>query len=103
MPYSRACAELGKVQSEVYFMNNSLLIDPKTGEEYISVPPKVAAEFLGVAITFIYNGLQQGRLPIGAAAQGAKGVWSYNIPIQRLKTYAAGIDVSLLAQMNAAG
>lgn len=79
----------------------NLLINPKTGEEYKSVPPKVAAEYLGVALTFIYNGLQQGRLPIGSAAQGAKGVWSYNIPVQRLKMYAAGVDVSLMAQINA--
>lgn len=82
--------------------NLDLLIDPKTGEEYISVPPIVAAKFLGVALTFVYSGLQQGTLPIGAAARSAKGIWCYNIPCQRLKNYAAGIDVTLLARLNAA-
>lgn len=77
----------------------NLLINPKTGEEYVDVPPTVAAKFLGVAPTFIYNGLRQGRLPFGSAAQGDKGGWVYNIPAERLKMYATGIDISLLIQM----
>lgn len=77
----------------------NLLINPKTGEEYVDVPPTVAAKFLGVAPTFIYNGLRQGRLPFGSAAQGEKGGWVYNIPAERLKMYATGVDISLLIQM----
>jgi len=77
----------------------NLLINPKTGEEYVDVPPTVAAKFLGVAPTFIYNGLRQGRLPFGSAAQGDKGGWVYNIPAERLKMYATGVDISLLIQM----
>ena len=77
----------------------NVLINPKTGEEYVDVPPTVAAKFLGVAPTFIYNGLRQGRLPFGSAAQGDKGGWVYNIPAERLKMYATGVDISLLIQM----
>ena len=77
----------------------NLLINPKTGEEYVDVPPTVAAKFLGVAPTIIYNGLRQGRLPFGSAAQGDKGGWVYNIPAERLKMYATGVDISLLIQM----
>ena len=81
--------------------NLDLLINPKTGEDYISVPPQIAAKFLGVALTFVYSGLQQGTLPIGAAARSEKGIWCYNIPCQRLKNYAAGVVVTLLARLNA--
>lgn len=78
----------------------SLLIDPKTGEEYLNVPATVAAKFLGVALTFVYAGLQQQRLPIGSAAQGGRGTWCYSIPCERLKAYALGasVDIQTLAQ-----
>lgn len=74
-------------------MKSELLINPKTGEEYVDVPPSIAAEYLGVALNFIYQGLQKHTLPIGAAVQSNKGRWTYNIPCERLKAYASGIDV----------
>lgn len=74
-------------------MNEALLINPDTGEEYVDVPPMVAAEYLGVALNFIYKGLQKQTLPIGAAVQSDRGRWTYNIPCKRLKAYASGIDV----------
>lgn len=74
-------------------MNEALLINPNTGEEYVDVPPMVAAEYLGVALNFIYKGLQKQTLPIGAAVQSDRGRWTYNIPCKRLKAYASGIDV----------
>lgn len=74
-------------------MNEALLINPDTCEEYVDVPPMVAAEYLGVALNFIYKGLQKQTLPIGAAVQSDRGRWTYNIPCKRLKAYASGIDV----------
>lgn len=74
-------------------MNTELLINPETGLEYVDVPPLVAAEYLGVALNFIYKGLQKQTLPIGAAVQSDRGRWTYNIPCERLKAYASGIDV----------
>lgn len=72
--------------------NKNILIDETTGKEYENVPPKIAAEYLGVAHTYIYAGLQQGRLPIGSAIKGEGGRWSYNIPVKRLKIYKNGFD-----------
>lgn len=74
-------------------MKHELLINPDTGAEYDDVPPTVAAEYLGVALNFVYKGLQKQTLPIGAAVQSDKGRWTYNIPCERLKAYASGIDV----------
>ncbi len=77
-------------------MNEVLLINPETGVEYIDVPPKVAAAYLGISPTFVYEGLRKGCLPIGTAYEGNGGRWSYNIPIGRLKAYAHGADVTLM-------
>lgn len=67
-------------------MKSELLINSKTGEEYVDVPPSIAAEYLGVALNFIYQGLQKHTLPIGTAVQSNKGRWTYNIPCERLRT-----------------
>lgn len=84
-------------------MNEKILINPKTNQEYRDVPPTVAAKYLGVALNFIYEGLKKQTLPIGSAVQSDSGRWSYNIPIDRLKTYASGADItvsiSLLRQL----
>lgn len=62
-------------------MNEKILINPKTNQEYRDVPPTVAAEYLGVALNYVYEGLKKQTLPIGSAVQSDKGRWSYNIPI----------------------
>lgn len=79
--------------------NTNILINEVTGQEYDNVPPKVAAEYLGVAHTYIYAGLQQGRLPIGSAIKGEGGRWSYNIPVNRLKIYKNGFDAENLIKL----
>ena len=76
----------------------SLLIDPKTGEEYISVPVVIAAEFLGINRHKLCDGLETGRLPVGSAWKKGEH-WVYNIPCERLKAYALGYDLSSLAQL----
>lgn len=80
-------------------MNDKILVNPKTNQEYRDVPPTVAAKYLGVALNFIYEGLKKQTLPIGSAVQSDSGRWSYNIPIDRLKTYASGADLSLLTSL----
>lgn len=70
-----------------------ILIDPETGRDYVNVPPKVAAKFLGVRLPTFYLMMQESKLPIGAAARTAKGVWCYMIPCERLKAYAAAADL----------
>lgn len=80
-------------------MNEKILINPKTNQEYRDVPPTVAAEYLGVALNYVYEGLKKQTLPIGSAVQSDKGRWSYNIPIDRLKAYASGADLSLLTSL----
>ena len=66
-------------------MNDEILINPKTNQEYRDVPPTVAAEYLGVALNYVYEGLKKQTLPIGSAVKSDKGRWTYNIPIDRLK------------------
>ena len=39
-------------------MNDKILINPKTNQEYRDVPPTVAAEYLGVALNYVYEGLK---------------------------------------------
>ena len=80
-------------------MNDKILVNPKTNQEYTDVPPTVAAEYLGVALNYVYEGLKKQTLPIGSAVQSDKGRWTYNIPIDRLKTYASGADISLLTTL----
>lgn len=80
-------------------MIDKILINPKTGEPYKNVPPTVAAEYLGVALNYVYEGLKKQTLPIGSAVKSDKGRWSYNIPIDRLKAYASGADISLLTTL----
>lgn len=80
-------------------MNDKILINPKTGQEYDDVPPKVAAQYLGVALNFVYDGLKQKALPIGTAVQSERGRWTYNIPCDRLKAYASGVDVLQTTQL----
>lgn len=46
-------------------MNEKILINPKTNQEYRDVPPTVAAKYLGVALNFIYEGLKKQTLPSG--------------------------------------
>ena len=75
---------------------DDILMDPRTRAEYTNVPPKVAAKYLGVSEQFIYNGLKQGVLPFGTAVQTDKGLWTFNIPIERLKIYKNGLDLSML-------
>ena len=71
----------------------SLLIDPKTGKEFVNVPTTVAAAFLGINRNKLCEGLEAGRLPIGSAWK--KDHWTYTIPCERLKAYAFGYDISL--------
>lgn len=80
-------------------MKDELLINPSTGQEYVDVPPTVAARFLDVALNFIYEGLKKQVLPIGTAVQSEKGRWTYNIPCQRLKAYAKGADVLQISEL----
>lgn len=49
-------------------MIDKILINPKTGEPYKNVPPKVAAQYLDITPEFVYNGLREQRLPIGRLA-----------------------------------
>lgn len=79
-------------------MDLSLLTDPKTGQEYISVPTEIAAQFLGINRHKLCDGLESGRLPIGSAWKKEKQ-WVYHIPCARLKAYAFGVDVSLSARL----
>lgn len=76
-------------------MTDSILINPKTGEEYVNVPSKVAAKYLGVSEQFIYNGLKQNILPFGRAVHTGKE-WVFNIPVNRLKIYKNGLDLNML-------
>lgn len=81
-------------------MNDKILINPKTNQEYRDVPPTVAAKYLGVALNFyLQKDLKSRTLPIGSACKADSGGWSYNIPIDRLKTYASGADISLLTTL----
>lgn len=80
--------------------SDEILINPETGQEYVDVPPRVAAKYLNVSKDFIYDGLKQGRLPFGSAVQGAGGKWVFNIPVERLKSYAYGIDVQAAELIN---
>lgn len=80
-------------------MIDEILINPKTNQEYRDVPPTVAAKYLNVGLNFIYEGLKKQTLPIGSAVKSDSGRWSYNIPIDRLKTYASGADLSLLTSL----
>ncbi|MCD8025768.1 MAG: hypothetical protein LUF33_02255 [Clostridiales bacterium] len=76
----------------------NLLVNPDTGQEYENVPVKVAAKFLDVAPTQIYEGLQQGRLPYGCGVKGKGGRWTYCIPCERLKAFRNGVDIDALKQ-----
>lgn len=76
-------------------MVNNILINPNTGLEYINVPPKVAARYLDVGTPFIYDGLRKGALPFGTAVKSDKGRWTYNIPVERLKSYKNATDLNL--------
>ena len=40
-------------------MNDKILVNPKTNQEYRDVPPTVAAEYLGVALNYVYEGLKK--------------------------------------------
>lgn len=75
----------------------SLLTDPKTGEELVSVNALTAAKFLHTAVEQVHAGLQQQKLPIGWATMSPKGKWSYTILCTRLKAYAMAHDLQLTA------
>lgn len=79
------------------FMLDTNFNDSNKKQELVKfIVAQVAAKYLGVALNFIYEGLKKQTLPIGSAVQSDSGRWSYNIPIDRLKTYASGADISLL-------
>lgn len=79
--------------------DSDILINPKTGEEFVDVPPMVAAKYLDVALNFIYEGLKQQVLPIGVAVQSDKGRWTYNIPVDRLKTWKKATDMNAITPL----
>lgn len=89
-----APADTGK---ERRMFDLSLLTDPRTGEEYLNVPTSIAAQFLGINRHKLCEGIESGRLPIGSAWK--KDQWTYIIPCERLKAFALGYDVSVLAQL----
>lgn len=74
-------------------MIDKILINPRTGEPYKNVPPKVAAQYLDTTPKFVYDGLRGQRLPIGTAVLCKGGKWSYNIPLERLIDYATKCNV----------
>lgn len=51
------------------------------------VPTAVAARILGKGESFVRFGLQQGRLPFGAAVKTAKDRWGYHISPRLLADY----------------
>lgn len=55
------------------------------------IPTKFAAHLLQKSDDFIRWGLQQQRLPIGAAVQTSANRWSYHISAAKLSEYV-GID-----------
>lgn len=55
-----------------------------------NVPPKVASKYLGVALLYIYYGLQQHAFPFGAAVKNPGGKWSYHISPGLLVAYKRG-------------
>lgn len=81
---------------------NNILINPKTGREYVNVPVTVAAEYLDIAPELIRHGLKEHTLPIGTAfpPQSAGGKWKFNIPIERLKAYSRGDDLNQVITIN---
>lgn len=54
---------------------------------YDSVPVRTAAEYLGVSVLFIQNGLQQGSLPFGCCVVGDSGKRIFDIRPQALVEY----------------
>lgn len=54
---------------------------------YKSVPVRTAAEYLGVSVAFIQNGLQQGSLPFGSCVTGESGKRTFDIRPQALVQY----------------
>ena len=52
-----------------------------------SVPVRTAAEYLGVSVLFIQNGLQQGSLPFGCCVVGETGKRIFDIRPQALDDY----------------
>lgn len=59
--------------------------EPMRGMKKMGV--RDAALCLQKSEQFVRIGLQQGRLPIGAAVRGAGGRWSYYISAYRLRTF----------------
>ena len=62
------------------------------------VPTAVAAKVIGKAEDFIRWGLQQGRLPFGAAVQTGKNRWSYHISPKLLADYS-GMPLGVIVKM----
>ncbi len=73
----------------------NILINPETGKEYVNVPVKVAAEYLGIAPGLVRYGLIEKSLPIGTAVspQTEGGKFKFVIPPERLKAYKNGDDI----------
>lgn len=55
-----------------------------------NVPPVMAAIYLDKTPVFVRLGLQQGKLPFGAAVQNPGGKWSYHISPGLLVAYKRG-------------
>lgn len=61
-----------------------------------NVPPKVAANYIGVALLCIYYGLQQKAFPFGTAILNPGGKYSYHISPGLLVAYKRGtINISV--------
>lgn len=67
--------------------------------QYRDVPVEVAAEYIGKGKTFIYAGLQTGRLDFGSAVLCPGGTWSYHISPQKLVEYQEGRLVDLPVEL----
>lgn len=67
--------------------------------EYQNVPIEVAAEYLGKAKTFLYSGLQTGRLDFGSAVLCEGNMWSYHISPQKLVEYQEGRLIDLPVEL----
>lgn len=67
--------------------------------EYQNVPIEVAAEYLGKAKTFLYSGLQTGRLDFGSAVLCEGNTWSYQIPPKKLIEYQEGRLIDLPVEL----
>lgn len=78
---------------------DNLLLD-ENGNMYINVPVKVASKYLDISYTLLYEMLKQGKCPFGTGVQTSANKWVFNIPVERLKAYATGADLSLSSNLS---